>query len=96
MGVYDAARIDDQLDLAARNFVNNETTVDRASNKVRLSGMFRLYARDFGGRRGVLSFVVQHLVDGADRDWLIAQQATVRVTSRALRLVPQQFRDRIV
>lgn len=80
MGVYDAARIDGQLDQAARNFVNGETAVDPAANSVRLSAIFRWYAGDFCGRQGVLSFVVQHLAAGPERDWLAAQQAAVRIT----------------
>jgi hypothetical protein len=78
IGVYDAADLDAQLDLATRNFVAAEVTVDPARSAVRLSSIFRWYQGDFGGRRGVIAFLLQHLPDDENSRWLAAQGDDVR------------------
>ncbi len=51
IAVYDAERIDAQLDLAARAFISHGgVEMDRARGVVRLSRIFQWYAPDFGGR----------------------------------------------
>lgn len=80
IGVYDADQIDVQLDLASRNFVDAEVTVDEAQGEVRLSQIFRWYAGDFGGRAGVMEFLLRHLPDDEQREWLSVHQADVRLS----------------
>ena len=70
VGVYDADKIDAQLDMAARNFIANEVIVDPARCEVRLSHLFRWYAPDFGGRSGVIAFLSRYLPEDEARDWL--------------------------
>lgn len=48
---YDPDRLDAQLDLAARSFVNS--TVNIGHGEVRLSQLFRWYRADFSGQEGV-------------------------------------------
>ena len=75
IAVYDAASVDEQLDMAARTFINHGgVDIDRASGEVRLSQLFQWYAPDFGGRlfalgdkRPLLKFIAPYLPDGADR-----------------------------
>ncbi|MBK7975322.1 MAG: DUF547 domain-containing protein [Deltaproteobacteria bacterium] len=57
---YDGDQLDPQLDLAARTFVTHDTEVDDAARAVRVSILYRYYARDFGGDDGVRRFLVQH------------------------------------
>jgi hypothetical protein len=70
IGVYEAARLQQQLDLAARSFVDGSATLDRANGVITLSPIFKWYARDFGGRAGVISFLIAHLPDDDRRAWL--------------------------
>ncbi|MBW1786230.1 MAG: DUF547 domain-containing protein [Deltaproteobacteria bacterium] len=59
---YEAVLIDEQLDTAARNFVNSsEVVILPEKNKVLLSQIFRWYEKDFNGRRGVLDFLLSYL-----------------------------------
>jgi len=82
IGVYDGAQIERQLDQAARSFVNAQVTVHPDGGEVELSAIFRWYARDFGGRAGVLDFLLRHLPDAEGRRWLQAHRARVRLTYR--------------
>ena len=80
IGVYDAAQIDGQLDQAARSFVAAHVRVNPDDGEVRLSAIFRWYARDFGGRAGVLDFLLRYLPDDEQRRWLQAHRVQVRFT----------------
>lgn len=68
--VYTAEEIEPQLDLATRFFLNQETEarVDIANNAVYLTQLFDWYAADF--EEGVLPFVLRHLDDSPQRDYL--------------------------
>ncbi len=79
IAVYDAEQIDAQLDLAARGFVAEQVTIDPERDEVRLSAIFRWYAGDFGGRSGVLAFLLKYLPDDDRRRWLSEHQATARL-----------------
>lgn len=79
VGVYEAGRIDAQLDLAARSFVGATVTVDRERRTVRLSRIFRWFARDFGGRRGVVAFLLQYLPADERREWLATHRDRLRL-----------------
>ncbi|MCS6848064.1 MAG: DUF547 domain-containing protein [Anaerolineae bacterium] len=65
IGIYDASRLDEQLWLAARNFVDQSTR--RAGDALEVSALFRWYAGDFGGRAGVLRFLSEHLPNDGRR-----------------------------
>jgi len=86
IAVYDAANIDEQLDVAARTFVNQGgVELDRAADRVWLSQIFRWYAPDFGGRplalgakRPLLEFIAAYLSDERDHDYLLRQNPAVR------------------
>ncbi len=79
IGVYDAARIDAQLDLAAASFVANDVAIDIRAGVVRLSSIFKWYAGDFGGRAGALAFLKERLPDSEGRDWLGRQGPYVKL-----------------
>jgi hypothetical protein len=73
VGVYRAADLDAQLDLAARNFVNQEVSLAGAS--LTCSRIFRWYRKDFEGAGGLAAFLLRHLDDGPARAALIAGAA---------------------
>jgi hypothetical protein len=79
IGVYDAERIDAQLDLAAASFIANDVEIDSRAGIVRLSSIFKWYAGDFDGRAGVLAFLKERLPDGEGRDWLRRQGPYVKL-----------------
>lgn len=70
--VYTADRLDEQLDLAARNFVNEDVQIDVEKKQLHISAIFKWFRGDFGGREGVLDFLVEHLPDDERKDWLEA------------------------
>lgn len=86
IAVYDAARIDEQLDIAAQSFITSGgVKIDRAAGEVRLSQIFQWYAPDFGGRpfalgdkRPLLEFIATYLTDEADREYVRRDKPTVR------------------
>ncbi len=86
IAVYDAANVDEQLDMAARTFINQGgVEIDRATGQVRLSQIFRWYAPDFGGRpfalgdpRPLLEFIAAYMSDEADREYLLRSKPAVR------------------
>ncbi len=80
IGVYDAAQIDTQLELVARRFVSHVVEIDQAACELYLSRIFSWYAADFGGREGVIAFVLPYLLQDEVREWLVAHHHTVKVT----------------
>ena len=81
VGVYRAADVHAQLDLATRNFVNQEVAMDDARGHVVCSRIFKWYARDFGDARDLRAFLVRHL-----------DQGPVRVALQADATPPFRFR----
>jgi hypothetical protein len=58
---YQAEKIDEQLDLAAANFINTETRLDESGVVLNISRVFKWYQADFGGRKGVLETLLHYL-----------------------------------
>lgn len=73
VGVYRAAAIDAQLDLAARNFVNQEVVL--AGGRLRCSRIFKWYRGDFAAAGGLAAFLLRHLDEGPARAALLAGAA---------------------
>ena len=57
---YEASRLDEQLDLAADNYVSADVEVDDEAKVIRLPITFRYYESDFGRRAGVQLFLLKH------------------------------------
>jgi len=54
---YEAEHIDAQLDQAVLAYLEGELRVDSARQLLELPGIFYLFQRDFGGRKGILQFL---------------------------------------
>lgn len=68
---YEADSIDEQLDTAAKSFVNSsEVLVLPEKNKVVLSQIFDWYERDFGGKKGVRQFLLRYLDEDEKRSFI--------------------------
>jgi hypothetical protein len=68
---YEASRLDEQLELAALNYVASDVEIDEAERVVRIPITFRYYQSDFGRAAGVRLFLVEHAM-GAQREALEA------------------------
>jgi hypothetical protein len=76
-----AGRLDAQLDVAVRQWLADPgkgLRIERAASTVRLSKIFDWFEEDFAKSGGVLAFVARYAPD-ADREWLRAHGATVRI-----------------
>lgn len=78
ISVYDADRIDAQLTFATRSVLNLEAALDAQRGELRLPRVFRRFAGDFGGRPGVIAFLLHYLPDDERRSWLEARGSRVR------------------
>ena len=81
--VYSAENIDQQLNLASRNFVDADLQIDQDRNTARLSAIFKWYAVDFGGQQGVTDFLLEHLGEGERKDWLEKNRESIDFTYKA-------------
>jgi len=80
VGVYRAQAIDQQLDLAARNFINQTVALD-STGRITCSKIFRWYRADFASAGGVVPFLLRYLDEGPVRAALAAAPPRLRWTS---------------
>lgn len=73
---YAAGKLSTHLDLAAQSFVN--TTVTIRQGKIYLPELFHWYRGDFGGRQGVLHFLIQYLEDDRRPELLSMRNGELR------------------
>ncbi len=84
IGVYHPARMDQQLNLAAAHFVDQDVEVAE-ENSLRLSSIFRWYQSDFGGKQGILDFLLRYLPEHDSR------RRVVETRRRSLRLIYRPY-----
>jgi len=58
---YSYTDLDHQLDLAARNFLENETTVNVEKEEVRVTKIMQWFMGDFGGKKGIRNIISKYL-----------------------------------
>jgi hypothetical protein len=76
---YEADSIDRQLDKAAHNFINSsEVIITPEENKIFLSQIFNWYEKDFGGRDGVIQYLLQYLEEEEKARFLEKNANTVQ------------------
>ena len=75
--VYTPENINQQLDLAARNFVQADLVIDQDRNQAHLSAIFKWFKADFGGQQGVIDFLIAHLPQDERKSWLEEHRDTV-------------------
>lgn len=78
IGAYSPDPIDDQLDLASRNFLDQNIAINSHKGIISLSSIFRWYRADFGGRSGILAFLQRHLPDDNRKSWIKANALSLR------------------
>lgn len=75
--VYEAGRVEEQLELATRGYLEAGSDFARDRRVVILPGLIRLYRSDFGSKAEQLEFAAAHLPEQAD--WLRRNAAELEV-----------------
>jgi hypothetical protein len=79
IATYEPSKLDTQLDMAARAFVNGGGVTTGADHiDVRLSPIFAWYRRDFGGKKGIREFVLRFLDECEARRTLTEGRCRIR------------------
>jgi hypothetical protein len=77
---YTHEGIDEELDLAAQNFVNSsEVIMIPEENRILISQIFKWYKRDFGGRNGIFQFIEKYTLDDDKRIFLEKSGSRVKM-----------------
>lgn len=79
IGVYSPEKIQDQLDLAARNFINNDLIINPEANLIHVSKIFQWYLGDFGGIQALPAYLADYLIDPDSKLWIMNNQANLRI-----------------
>lgn len=75
--VYAADGLDAQLELATRGFLASEVSLAQDSATLHVSSIFNWFSGDFGGRQGVIGFVLEKHPDADFRERLSAVRERV-------------------
>jgi hypothetical protein len=76
---YSPERLDEQLDIAARSFVDSTVVTRPESDEVLLSKIFQWYEKDFGGRESLVDFLIEYLPEDERRDYLVEARGEYRL-----------------
>lgn len=76
---YTAEGINYQLDLAGRGFVDTNVRIDQDKSELHTSAIFNWYKIDFGGKGGVIDFIIKHLPDDERRTWIQDNQGALKL-----------------
>jgi hypothetical protein len=78
--VYHSSQIEDELEAVATAFVlGGGVVVQPEFTQVSLSRIFYWYRYDFGGRSGIINFILPHLRKGPERDYVQENLSKVRL-----------------
>jgi hypothetical protein len=77
---YDPGRIHNQLEVAAKNFINSsEVVILPEENKILLSQIFKWYKKDFGGKRQMFEFLERYLNPDENSDFFSKNKDSIAV-----------------
>ncbi len=80
---YVAAKLDEQLEMAAENFINGpEVEVFPEQKRLKLSPLFKWYKADFGGLRGVLEMLARYRKNPIEAAFLLEPGTRIKVEWR--------------
>lgn len=57
---YTAENLDTELELAVSVFLEDDVEFNEPMNRISVTSLFNWYAGDFGGRKGIISFLQDH------------------------------------
>lgn len=76
---YSPEKLDSQLDLATRSHLATDAQIVPEEKALHLSSIFKWFQADFGGREGVMDFLLVHYPRDERRDWLMQNRRTTRL-----------------
>ncbi len=77
---YEADAIDEQLDIATKNFINSsEVIILPEKNKILLSQIFNWYIKDLGKRKDLFKFLLRYLNPDDKAKYLVEHMDTIEV-----------------
>jgi hypothetical protein len=77
---YTPEKIDEELEVATRNFVNSsEVIIVPEEKRMLISSIFKWYKSDFGGRKGVLDFIERYLADERYKKFIREERANIKI-----------------
>ena len=77
---YEAVAIDEQLDIATKNFINSsEVIILPEKNKILLSQIFNWYIKDLGKRKDIFKFLLRYLNPDDKAKYLVEHMDTIEV-----------------
>ena len=76
ISAYSEEHLDEHLDAAARNFLDQEVRLDQDKGRLFVTPLLKWYQADFGGNQGVYAFLRKNLPDDERRAWLETQGPT--------------------
>jgi len=79
ISVYSGERLNSQLDLAANNFIQNDLLIDKTSKMIKISQIFRWYQVDFGGKKGIINFLINYINGPDKKDWLANNLSSIQI-----------------
>ncbi len=79
IGVYTPEKIQEQLDLATRNFINSDLVINSDLKMISISKIFRWYQADFGGEQGILSFLLKYINDQDTKRWILNNLTSTQI-----------------
>jgi hypothetical protein len=77
--IYSHEKLDEELALATRSYLDPNVKLNPVKHRILVPGIFKWYLRDFGGRAGLIPFLLQHLPFDGRRAWLSANHKTIRL-----------------
>lgn len=63
---YSGEHLDEELDLATKNYLATDVKVDSRTNRIYISKLFDWYSADFGGKAGITMFLKKYQLIPAD------------------------------
>jgi len=69
IGIYTPENLDNQLDMAASNFIQSEVRLE--DGRLWISQIFNWYLGDFNRKVGLINLLIKYLPDDKRRAWLI-------------------------
>jgi hypothetical protein len=74
---YSRENLASQLDFATRSYLAADVEILPEENAIYLSSIFKWFAADFGGRVGIIEFVLSHVSNKRELLWLSKEQDRV-------------------
>ena len=74
---YLPEKLNSQLDVATRSYLATDVQIVPEEDALYLSSIFKWFRTDFGGRNGIIEFVLSYLSDEAEVVWLSQERGRV-------------------